>query len=295
MGATAAVHPTDQILQSYGLGKLDPASAESVCKHLEGCAACQRRVAEMSSDSFLGRLRDVQERAGSTGPAVSSLAGLSLLDAGSSSPARPPSSTLPPGLADHPDYEVIRELGQGGMGTVYLAQNRLMGRHEVLKIVSSHLINRPGVLDRFLGEIRNAARLHHSNIVMAYSASRLGESIMLAMEYVEGLDLAKLVIAKGPLPVANACNYVHQASLGLQHAHDCAMVHRDIKPSNLMLARQGKRAIIKVLDFGLAKIKSEGGADSGLTREGQMLGTPDYISPEQISDAQSRRHPRGRL
>ena len=197
----------------------------------------------------------------------------------------PPSESLPPGLAEHPDYEVIRELGQGGMGTVYLAQNRLMGRLEVLKVVSSHLMNRRGVLERFSAEIRNAARLHHTNIVTAYSASRVGESIIFAMEYVEGLDLSRLVKAKGSLPVANACNYIQQAATGLQHAHELGMVHRDIKPSNLMLARQGNRAIIKVLDFGLAKVKSEGNVDGGLTHEGQMLGTPDYIAPEQISDA----------
>ena len=128
------------------------------------------------------------------------------------------------------------------MGVVYLAENTLMGRKEVLKVVSSHLINRSGVLDRFLGEIRNAARLHHPNVVTAYSVLRLGESLVLAMEYVEGLDLARLVKARGPLPVANACNYLHQAALGLQHAHENGMVHRDIKPGNLMLTRQGSRA-----------------------------------------------------
>jgi hypothetical protein len=285
MGATAAVHPTDPTLLAYGLGKLDDASADSVNKHLESCPDCQRRVAEMSSDSFLGRLRQVQGRPDSTGPVVSSLAGLSMLDAGASSPAQPASSTLPPGLADHPDYDVVRELGQGGMGTVYLAHNKLMDRHEVLKVVSSHLVKRHGVPDRFLVEIRNAARLHHSNIVTAYSAMRTGDSIDYAMEYVEGLDLAKLVKAKGALPVSNACNYVHQAALGLQLAHELGLVHRDIKPSNLMLARQGNRAVIKVLDFGLAKVKSEGAVDGGLTHEGQMLGTPDYIAPEQLSDA----------
>ena len=114
---------------------------------------------------------------------------------------------------------------------------------------------------------------------------RIGESVVFAMEYVEGLDLSRLVKAKGPLPVANACNYVHQAALGLQHAHEHGMVHRDIKPSNLMLARQGNRALIKVLDFGLAKVQSEGAVDGGLTHEGQMLGTPAYIAPEQISNA----------
>jgi serine/threonine protein kinase len=199
--------------------------------------------------------------------------------------APPPASSLPPGLAGHSDYEVVRELGQGGMGTVYLALNRLMGRHEVLKIVSSHLVQRRAVLERFLSEIRNAGKLHHPNIVTAYSASRLGKSFLFAMEYVDGLDLAKLVKAKGPLPVANACSYIHQAALGLQHAHEQGMVHRDIKPGNLMLSRQGNRAAIKVLDFGLAKVKSEGTVDSGLTHEGQMLGTPDYIAPEQTVDA----------
>ena len=107
------------------------------------------------------------------------------------------------------------------------------------------------------------------------------------MEYVEGLDLAKMVKTKGPLPVAHACYFIHQAALGLQHAHERGMVHRDIKPANLILARDGKKAIVKVLDFGLAKVTSEGQTDSGLTREGQMLGTPDYIAPEQIRDAQS--------
>src|SRR5262249_46469684 len=152
-----------------------------------------------------------------------------------------------------------------------------------LKVVSGHLINRRGVLDRFLGEIRNAARLHHINIVTAYAALRFGESLVLAMEYVEGLDLSRMVKARGPLPVANACNYVHQAALGLQHAHEHGMVHRDIKPSNLMLASRGNRPVVKVLDFGLAKVTSEGALEGGLTQEGQMLGTPDYIAPEQIS------------
>src|SRR6202044_3220909 len=103
---------------------------------------------------------------------------------------------IPTGLAGHPDYNVLRKLDQGGMGVVYLAQNRLMGRMEVLKVVSGDMISRRGVIDRFLGEIRNAARLHHPNVVTAYSAMRMGESFILAMEYVAGLDLAQLVKAR---------------------------------------------------------------------------------------------------
>ena len=284
--AAPTAHPSDQTLQSYGLGKLDDLQAEAVGKHLEECDACRGRVAEVTSDTFLGRLRDAQARPESIPPVGSSLAGLSKLGGESRTPAPPPASTLPPGLAEHPDYQVLRELGRGGMGVVYLAENRMMGRKEVLKVVSSHLLNRQGVLERFLREIRSAAQLHHPNIVTAYSATRVGESIVFAMQYVDGYDLAKLVEKSGPLSVAQACNFVYQAALGLQHAHEHGMVHRDIKPSNLMLARDGNKPVVKVLDFGLAKVTSEGAVDGGLTQEGQMLGTPHYIAPEQTVSAQ---------
>jgi serine/threonine protein kinase len=287
MGATAAVHPPDEILQSFGLGKLDQFSSESVGKHLEACDSCQRRVAELSSDEFLGRLQQARDKPDLSPPGWLPSAASST--EGRSNAAMPSAraDTLPPELVDHPDYEIVRELGRGGMGVVYLVNNRLTGRLEVLKIIGRHLIERPGVGERFLREIRSAAKLQHPNIVTAYTAMRLGESLALAMEFVDGLDLAKVVKTKGALPIAHACYYIHQAALGLQHAHERGMVHRDIKPANLILARDGKRAILKVLDFGLAKVTIEGQVDAGLTREGQMLGTPDYIAPEQIRNAQS--------
>src|SRR5262249_26017758 len=133
---------------------------------------------------------------------------------------------------------------------------------------SREIMERPGVLERFLREIRAVAKLRHSNIVTAYHATRLGESIVFAMEYVEGLDLTRLVKANGPIPVRHACNFVYQAALGLQHAHEEGLVHRDIKPGNLMLARKGDRPLIKVLDFGLAKATREERVDSALTSHG---------------------------
>src|SRR5262249_9755795 len=150
--------------------------------------------------------------------------------------------TLPPDLANHADYQVLRELGRGGMGVVYLAHNRLMGRDEVLKVVSKDLIERKGVLERFSREIRSAARLMHPNIVHAYSAFLCGECVVFAMEYVDGLDLAKLVKTRGPISISHACYFAYQAALGLQHAHEHGMVHRDIKPSNLMLTHRGDKA-----------------------------------------------------
>jgi len=278
------LHPTPQILRAYGLGRLDDSSSETIGKHLEACASCRRLAAEVAPDTFLGRLRNVQHAPGSEA-VVAAVADPPKIAKTEHSTEVHSSTSVPPELAGHPDYDIIRELGHGGMGIVYLARNRLMGRYEVLKVVRHVVLNRPGVPDRFLGEIRNAAQLHHTNIVTAYSARRFGESIIFAMEYIEGLDLARIVQERGPLAPGDASNYSHQVAMGLQHAHENGMVHRDIKPSNLMLARHGGYDVIKILDFGLAKISRERRLDGSLTHEGQMLGTPDYVAPEQIRDA----------
>ncbi len=206
---------------------------------------------------------------------------------------------LPIELANHPDYEIIRKLG-GGSGTIYLARNRLLGRLEVLRIIPPDIIDHVGETRPLLHEIRLVARLRHPNIVTAYAGFRAGLSLVLAMEYAEGLDLARLVKASGPLPIAYACSCIHQAALGLQHAHRAGLLHRDIKPGNLMVTRKGSRAIVKVLDFGLAKAGREQGAlsvygmagtdiESTASGEsssaGRMVSSPDYIAPEQIAGA----------
>jgi formylglycine-generating enzyme required for sulfatase activity len=285
MGAADPIHPSDQTLRAYSVGKLYGNLADSVHSHLSACDECRERVAEMSADTFLLRLRDAQPPPDSPASVAAPIPGTSMTEGTDASIKPPPSGSIPAGLAEHPDYEILGELGRGGMGVVYLAWNKLMGRKEVLKVVSRELIDRRGVLERFLREIRNAAQLHHPNIVTAYSAIRAGESIVFAMEYVDGYDLAQLVKGQGPLPVAPACNFVYQAAQGLEYAHQKGMVHRDIKPSNLILAREGTKPIVKVLDFGLAKATREGPVEGGLTHEGQMLGTPDYIAPEQSLDA----------
>ena len=286
MSVPSSAHPTDQTLRSFVQSNLDLTAAEAVRRHLVGCSTCRARVADLSADNSPGGRPGSAERPDSAPPAGSSLdlESRSPETAGSDHSLQP--DMLPPGLGDHPDYRVIRELGRGGMGVVYLAHNQLMGRDEVLKVMGRHIIEKPGVLERFLREIRAVARLRHPNIVTAYSAFRLPDSIVFAMEYVDGYDLSKLVKTKGPLSVAHASYFIHQAALGLQHAHEEGMVHRDIKPGNLMLSRKGDRATIKILDFGLAKATREQPLDRGLTQEGQMLGTPDYIAPEQTLDAQ---------
>ena len=189
---------------------------------------------------------------------------------------------LPKELNDHPRYRIVAALGTGGMGTVYQAEHRLMDRPVALKVIRGELLGNPALVERFRREVRSAARLgSHPNIVAAYDAEQAGETHMLVMEFIEGTDLGRLVDRRGPLPVGEACEYVRQAALGLQHAFEDGMVHRDIKPQNLMRTTRGQ---VKILDFGLARFASEVGSHAGVTAEGMILGSADYIAPEQIDD-----------
>jgi serine/threonine protein kinase/Leucine-rich repeat (LRR) protein len=279
-----AEHPSDDMLKALGQGKLDEGSTRAVIEHLNLCTGCRKAASLLAGDASLERLLQAQGRIDTPAPAHS----LSATDPRPNPPLdRTTLFNVPPELADNPNYEILRELGRGGMGVVYQAKNKLMDRVEVLKVINQRLLDRPGSVDRFLREIRSVAKLNHSNVVAAYSALQLGELLVFAMEYVEGQDLAGFVKAIGPLPVPHACFYTQQAALGLQHAFENGMVHRDIKPQNLMLARRGVKHIVKVLDFGLAKVVREKIEDPGLTGEGRMLGTPDYMAPEQILDAAS--------
>jgi formylglycine-generating enzyme required for sulfatase activity/serine/threonine protein kinase len=295
---TPLAHPSDPILYAYGLGKLDEASCMAVDSHLEGCDACRRRVSELSGDSFVGRLRDAGGKHEAPAPAVPPVPPS---PGGTKPPAPDPAlaRTLPPELANNPEYTILRELGRGGMGVLYLAHNTTLDRREVLKVLNKEMLERRGTYERFLREMRAAAKLNHPNVVMAHAARQWGNLLVFAMEYIDGQDLAKLVKARGKLPVPLACSFVRQAALGLQHAHEKGLVHRDIKPGNLMYTQQdrvGLRAAkarpfeptwtVKILDFGLAKATSENPVDGSLTREGQMLGTLDYIAPEQSFNAQ---------
>src|SRR5262249_52862320 len=121
------------------------------------------------------------------------------------------------------------------------------------------------------------------NIVYAYDADEVGERHFLVMEYVPGTDLAKVVKRRGPLPAEEACSYIRQAALGLQHVFERGLVHRDIKPSNLLLTSAG---VVKILDLGLARLNPTGDDDlsTALTHDGAVMGTPDYMAPEQIQD-----------
>jgi eukaryotic-like serine/threonine-protein kinase len=178
-------------------------------------------------------------------------------------------------------YVLLDRLGEGGMGTVYRASHRKMGRIVALKALRRERLSHPNAVRRFHREIHAVARLIHPNIVLAYDAGEAGDTLFFTMEYIEGRDLARLVREDGPLEVAQACDYVRQAAVGLQHAHEQGMVHRDIKPHNLLLNNKG---VVKILDMGLARLASGNGdaaATASLTLDGTVMGTPDFMAPEQ--------------
>jgi tRNA A-37 threonylcarbamoyl transferase component Bud32 len=268
-------HPTAQQLVLFGHGKLSEAQAATVAAHLETCADCRHTVATLPPDSFLEKVRDAKTSA-------------TMLPAGAPRPdavreaVAGATPDVPPELANHPKFRIARQLGRGGMGVIYLAEHRVLQKRFALKVINPSVLDNPGALARFQTEARAVATLDHANIARCHDADQAGELHFLVMEYVEGMSLWQLLQKKGPLSVASACHCVCQAALGLQHAFEHGMAHRDIKPQNLMLTPKGQ---VKVLDFGLARMRGPKAVGKGLTEADSFMGTPEYVSPEQATDA----------
>ncbi|MBL8793951.1 MAG: protein kinase [Planctomycetia bacterium] len=179
-------------------------------------------------------------------------------------------------------YRVLEQIGEGGMGCVYLCEQTASRRRVAVKVLPLARARNPATLERFHRETRATGVLDHPNLIRACDAGQDREVHWLALEYVDGASLGEIVRRHGPLSLPRAAHYLRQAATGLQHAYDAGLVHRDIKPSNLMLDRGGT---VKLLDLGLARFF--GDSTDNLTRkygEG-ALGTADYISPEQADDS----------
>jgi serine/threonine protein kinase len=207
-------------------------------------------------------------------------------------------------------YQILSKLGQGGMGAVYLANDTKLDRRVAIKVLPADSVNDPDAVARFQREGKALAKLSHPGIVQAFDCEEDNGRHFLVMEYVEGKSLADVLKDQGRIAPTRAADYIHQAALALQHAHERGLVHRDIKPSNLLLAvsrpspeRQrgiedtpfanargsdGSAAdVVKILDLGLARFLQDQIADPACTREGMGMGTPDYAAPEQFRDAHS--------
>ena len=177
-------------------------------------------------------------------------------------------------------YKLLGHIGAGGMSSVYLAEHTLMRRLRAIKVLPRNRVDDSSYLERFHREAQATAALDHPNIVRAYDVDNQGKTHYLVMEYVPGRDLMTIVKDDGPLDYVSAAKYIYQSALGLQHAHDAAMVHRDVKPANLLVDESDS---IKILDMGLALMNEDQSELAGLTdkHNEKVLGTADYLAPEQ--------------
>ncbi|MDX1948421.1 MAG: serine/threonine-protein kinase, partial [Pirellulaceae bacterium] len=290
--------PSDEALLAIMPGQLSGPAVDSIQAHLSTCSNCQSRITTLKRrQSATGKVSP--EGAGAAPNAVEASVGQSparaIVDSADSPLGRAAvdsshrgtvalttlvkvPATPPRYLAD---YELLRPIGRGGMGVVYKAVHTRLQRTVAIKMLS-HYDDAQGVAAaRLQREVIAAGRVKHPNIVFATDAGEAGGIEYLVMEYVEGLDLGKLVALVGPLPAADACEVVRQAALGLAHIEACHLVHRDLKPSNLMLADDGT---VKILDLGLARMRRQTWDDEESTRSGYLLGTADYVAPEQVTD-----------
>ena len=261
-----APHPTPSQLRDFAAGRLDARQTHWVERHLPSCSDCLQTLESLPPDSaedadpLLSMLRQTRE---------------------SESPASD-SNFIPHALRDHPRYRVVRRLGDGGMGAVYLAEHRLLDRAVVIKLIRPDLVQTPELRERFEREARFAAKLAHPNVIAVYEAEQIGPTALLVMEYVAGETFAALVRRHGPMPTSVACELIRGSAAGLRHIHEQQLVHRDVKPSNLMLTPSGD---VKVMDLGLAFLNlCDDHSVRELTRPEQSIGTVDYTAPEQWED-----------
>jgi serine/threonine protein kinase len=272
--------PDDSCLSSFVNGRLPPSLHQQVAVHLASCPRC----------------RSIFDESGGVAEASPHLAagGFAPL-VGQHAPAAPGSQAVTTGGADTADgerlsarpmltirfgqYQLLEVLGKGGMGVVYKARHLSLNRLVALKVLQ---FQNPHATIRFRREMLALGALRHPNLVEATDAGEIDGVPYLVMEYVAGLDLARLSSRLGPLPVADACEAIRQAALGLQAIHEQGLVHRDVKPSNLILTPEGR---VKVLDLGLV-LPDGGGSAEDLTTANQFMGTADYAAPEQ-ADAHS--------
>ncbi len=178
-------------------------------------------------------------------------------------------------------YKIIREIGRGAMGTVYEAIHEQLGRRVAVKVLPAELATSPKRLKRFRREMAAIGRLDHPNIVLATDAGEIDGICFIAMQYVDGQDLEQILDEIGRFEPADACEIIRQAALGLEHIGQQQLVHRDMKPSNILLTRRGEA---KILDLGIAMLRNANHLDTSMTVVGAMMGTPDYIAPEQITE-----------
>jgi serine/threonine-protein kinase len=214
---------------------------------------------------------------------VGSTAANAVPDSGAGAKPAPSKGHGLDGLKQLGRYTIIKKLGQGGMGTVFLANDTQLRRQVALKVLPKEKAENPTLVKRFKAEAQAAAALKHDNIVAIHDAGEADGLLYIALEFVDGTDAHTIVAKRGPMPAKRAMDIIRQTALALQHAYQQKIVHRDIKPSNLLIRKDG---LVKLADMGLARSVDES-LETNITRAGTTVGTVDYMSPEQARNSKA--------
>jgi serine/threonine protein kinase len=284
-------------LNDYLLGNLTDEVAANIEQHLAECLNCEDSVSELDreldreDDTLVNQLAGVGSLSTELNSAFESPADNSFFQNAKKLIANQHfdfvetesrretnfSHNIPSSFGD---YEIISELARGGMGNVYLAKHTLLNKHVAIKVLSDRRKHRQDSIARFTREMQIIGKMNHPSIVSATDAGQIDGIHFLVMELVDGLDLSRTTQTVGPLNIADACELIRQAAIGLQYAHEQGVTHRDVKPANLMLCVD---ETVKILDLGLATLNDRNSMGEQLTMEGQLLGTLDYMAPEQCA------------
>lgn len=289
--------PSSDQLTEYSLGTLTNELAQEMESHLEHCSQCVKAIAllETRADILTGLLSkqpepdEIRYLAEETYlRAVATVSSLSVSDVHDDLPSqglpkydKSLKEALQPGRRLG-QYVLLELVGKGGMGLVFRARHEKLGHIVALKVLSLPRVHEPRIQERFRREMQAAGMIEHPNVVRAIYSDESNGIAYLVMEFVDGLDLSALLKRHKRLSFGHACEMIRMAAMGLQAIHQAGMVHRDLKPGNIMLARDGQ---VKILDLGLALLNPQLFVVEGeLTESGQLMGTIDYMAPEQADD-----------
>ncbi len=267
MAGNPVTHPSTDTLRALGLGKLARDKTEALLSHLRTCPDCYQKASALSGNNLRDRRWDLPTTL-DTSPPDSTPSPLAGPKTGGVQQQFP----IPFGR-----YRLVKLLGKGGMGAVYLAHDTQLDRPVALKIPLFAVDDGPQVLERFYREARAAATIRHAHVCPLHDVGEIDGTPYLTMAFVEGKSLSEFAATR-PLTPRQAGLLVRKLALALKEAHQLGIIHRDLKPANVMIDQRGEPLI---MDFGLAR-RTKGG-DARLTREGSILGTPAYMAPEQIS------------
>jgi formylglycine-generating enzyme required for sulfatase activity/serine/threonine protein kinase len=293
--------PSEEQLQAYVLGKTPEELAAQIERHLEVCRDCEATAEgiETRRDSIIAAILESSSSDPYLAEPQCRAAVAKGIVAGRQLPSETqllePATAPPADLGRLGDYKLLAKVGGGAMGAVYKAEHTLLKRVVALKVLPEDRLTDQRLAARLQREMEAVGQLDHPNVVTAHDARDIDGQKVLAMEFIEGMDIARIVECVETLAIADACELVRQTAIGLQYAQQRGLIHRDVKPSNLMLtlvdsatsAGSGKEGRVKILDFGLALLKSPQPDGDELTAPGTFLGTVDFMAPEQASDARS--------